>query len=165
MATYEQLPGTIDSVTLYTQTLEPDWYDPNFTFRRKIIVKKEAVQGNPQNIEVMFDLTDPDGILVNSVLYDSSYKEKLRITDQELNPLDFEATYTFQQDFGVKKVRVFFLAPSLSSSEDNVFYFYYKASSASTLSQNTGTEIWNKADTVFHYENNIKGYYSRRGSA
>jgi len=163
-ATVEDLPGTLNGITIYTQSSEPDWYDPNFTIRRKIIVKKEAVQGNPQNIEVMFDLTDPDGVLVNSVLYDSSNKEKFRISDKDLNSLPFDVTYTFLQDFGVKKIRVFFLAPSLSSSEDNVFYIYYKASSASTLLENTGTDIWSKADTVFHYENNVKGYYQKIGS-
>jgi hypothetical protein len=116
MPSYLQLPA--ESV---------EWQDEDFSCRKLITVKKEVVHGSPVNIPVKVDFDGDDEQMFYAM---SNYKDgaMLRVytVDGEEIPCEAGVRYDGQ---GGRQLRLFFLAPSLSSAEDTGFYLYYGVTS------------------------------------
>ena len=101
------------------------WYNPNWTYRIKIIVAAAKVQANENDFVVPVVLNNAPSSVFSNV--HSSGKD-FRVTRADgTTECEFQLS---SLDTGTETGLLFFLANNLSSSVDTVFYLYYGNASA-----------------------------------
>lgn len=149
----------VTGIDFWTLKPSPPVPDNDYSRAQMITVKKEAVTGFPQNIPVMVEY---DGATVDvELLYALTMNEgegRIKVTAAEENGAEYPCeTGVVLDGKNVLKVRLFFHAPKLSSTEDNYFYLFYgKKGDSTRLSNFQPRDVWvNKRDKVWHYQHDV----------
>ena len=136
-----------------------EWTEEDFNCRKKITVKKEAVSGSPRNIPVKVDFPGNDAALYHAL---TNYKSGalMKVTTESGLEIAAEAGIRLWENGG-KDIRLFFLAPILSSEEDTVFYLYY-ASNVTAEMTFIDADVWTHNHTgVWHDGYEVVGQYAK----
>ena len=119
------LPATIYFGVPKTTPDPPPFLGEDYSNRKLITVKKEFVTGSPTNVHVMAEFAGRglEADLLNSLM---RYKSGalLKVLDVDNNELPYDVGI-LNSDDGALSVRLFFIAPALSSANDTLFYLDY----------------------------------------
>lgn len=135
------------------RTINPGWFDHDWTRRIEITVRASSLNSDLQDFPVYLDLSTLPASFFASV---NTEGKDIRITTQDgLNALPREIVYI---NTGSNLGEVYFKAPYLSSVVDNVFYLYYgnpngvEPNAASELGSQS---VWsNGYVAVYHMQEN-----------
>ena len=137
-----------------------DWQDDDFNSRKKLTVKKEFVHGTPRNIPVKVDFSSDDKALLYAMTHYHT-GAMLRVFTSDNVEIPCEAGVRYIQG-EPDQIRLFFLAPELSSVEDTVFYLYYGSSRLAPITFKDA-DVWlpNGNNGVWHDGYEIVGAYAK----
>lgn len=135
-----------------------EWTEEEFNCRKKITVKKETVSGSPRNIPVKVDFPGDDLALYYAL---TNYKAGALMKVVTESGLEIAAEAGIRQSATDKQIRLFFLAPILSSTEDTVFYLYYASQRTAEMTFQDA-DVWLPDKTgVWHDGFEVIGQYAK----
>ena len=144
----------------YVPGRRADWHDEESSSRKQLTVKKEFVHGTPRNIPVKVDFAATDlQFLYAMTNYHTGAMLRVFTSDDVEIPCEAGVRYIQGEP---DQIRLFFLAPMLSSSEDTVFYLYYGSTAESPLTFKDA-DVWlpNGNSGVWHDGYEIVGDYAK----
>ena len=144
----------------YVDGLTAEWGDDDFNSRRLITGKKEFVHGSPTEIPVKVDFSTEDRELYFA-LTQRNRGALLRVYTSDMEEVPCEAGVRIIEGATVGQIRLFFLAPALSSENDTTFWLYYgsKEEASKTFKD---ADVWLPVnDGVWHDGCEVVGAYAK----
>ena len=144
----------------YVNPLTADWQDEDFQSRKKITVNHEVVHATQTDIPVKVDFDYDDYALYFAMTkYHSGAMMRVYTSDGVECPCEAGVRMIDGMEYG--QIRLFFLAPSLSSSADTVFYLYYGSKELLPVTY-TDSDVWLPGhDGIWHDGYEVVGAYAK----
>ena len=126
------------------QQNDPDWWDSDWSYRKKLIIDSTYVDSSLSNFPVLVKIDSSADLDFSKV--SGSSGEDIRFTDSSGNPLYYEIE---RWNDGSNLAEIWVKIPTISSSADTDFYLYYGNSGASD--GQSAPNVWDSDYEMVHH--------------